>query len=370
MEDFLRKYPFLVQMEPSYFIGLYKQVFKLEFCFPCYPSTEKHRVNVFRGNSPVILGPELSAIPEVDNYVDSLLKSLQRFDTKLNAHSSSAISNQESTVLVMLSLEILSINRQYGCQAEFDQNLTVVEFSCFENKEKHKITLKRTIGHDYRVSQHTLPVLQVSEMFKRQTSLQRHIQTFLDTLEQLDEFYNNLNTIDELCYVILPAKIDTRTTYRIFKYDQKVFLKVALHPLQQTAVDIAFFGPTKLVAKLRETYDDRQKDWDPEYNVYTNLLRIFNMIAFPMRPTGPVGSASECETSCGICMDYHDTDDHIPIISCDNDQCKLIFHVHCLREWFSAQRESKKMFSISIGKCPFCTHKISSSFDDIMSLLA
>uniref|UniRef100_A0A182KEA0 RING-type domain-containing protein n=1 Tax=Anopheles christyi TaxID=43041 RepID=A0A182KEA0_9DIPT len=370
MNDFLQKFPFFVQLQTCHFVGLYKKVYKIRLHFPDYPTTNNRSVAVFRGNVPITLIPELATLVEVDEFVHKLLAWLDSTsETRSNTASSSICEN--STALTNLSLELLSIQRQYGCEVAFNKHLMHVKFGSFDNRGSHSISLTRTGEELFKVTEHTLPELAVSELFKRQTTLQRHVQVFLDLLDQLEEFYNNLNTIDELCYVILPAAIDTKTVYRIFKYDRKVFLKISLHPLQPSAIDIAFFGPTKQVAKLREIYDEKQDDWDVECNVYTNLLRLFNIISFPMRPTGHNETQQDeiGEDSCGICMNYQDTCDRVPVISCDNEQCNLIFHIQCLKEWFSTQRESKKIFSISIGNCPYCTHKISSSFDEMLVLL-
>uniref|UniRef100_A0A4Y0BGL4 RING-type domain-containing protein n=1 Tax=Anopheles funestus TaxID=62324 RepID=A0A4Y0BGL4_ANOFN len=349
-------------------IVLHFQVYKITLHFPNFPTTNSHRVTVFRGNLPIALPPEQSSILQVNKYVQNLLATLDSTNTLPNGTTSAPY--QDTTALTNLALELLSIQQQCGCKVAFNKTLTHVEFTSFEDRGNHSLALQRIGGELFKVTQHTLPELAVCEIFKRQTTLQRHVQVFMDTLEQLEEFYNNLSTIDELCYVILPATIDTKTTYRIFKYDQKVFLKISLHPLQPAAVDIAFFGPTKQVANLREIYDEKQDDWDPECNVHTNLVRIFNIIAFPMRPAGNLSESVQTnEENCGICMNYHDADDRVPIISCDNEQCNLIFHIHCLKEWFSTQRESKKIFTISIGNCPYCTHKISSSFDEMLEML-
>ncbi|XP_053663872.1 E3 ubiquitin-protein ligase FANCL [Anopheles marshallii] len=368
MNEFLQNFPFLVQLQPYHFVGLYKKVYKIKLYLPNYPTTTGHRVTVFRGNHPISLPPDHSSILQVDKFVHNLLAMLD--STNALPNGTSAVSFEDTTVLTNLALALLAIQHQYRCKVAFNKTLMHVEFTELESSGKHSLSIDRIGGELFKVAQHTLPELAVCEIFKRQTTLQRHLQVFLDTLEQLEEFYNNLSTIDELCYVILPATIDTKTTCRIFKYDQKTFLKISLHPLQPAAVDIAFFGPTKQVAKLREIYDEKQDDWNPECNVYTNLVRIFNIIAFPMRPSGDqsLGLPSS-EESCGICMNYHDAEDRVPIISCDNEQCHLIFHIHCLKEWFSAQRESKKIFTISIGNCPYCTHKISSSFDEILEML-
>uniref|UniRef100_A0A182SI40 RING-type domain-containing protein n=1 Tax=Anopheles maculatus TaxID=74869 RepID=A0A182SI40_9DIPT len=310
-------------------------VFKIKLHFPSFPKATNHCTTVFCANLPITLPPDQSTILSVDEYVANLLSTLDSTIALPNNRAASATSCEDSITLTNLALEMLSIQQQYGCKVAFNKTLMQVEFSSFDGRGDHCLALSRITGALFKVVRHTLPEQAVSEMFKRQTTQQRHVQVFLDTLEQLEEFYSNLSTIDELCYVILPAAIDTKTTYRIFKYDQKVFLKLTLHPLQAAAVDIAFFGPTKQVAKLREIYDEKQGDWDPECNVYTNLLRIFNILAFPMRPTAGDQSdslqASE-DSSCGICMNYHDAEARVPIISCDNEQCSLIFHVQCLKE--------------------------------------
>uniref|UniRef100_A0A6E8VLJ8 RING-type domain-containing protein n=1 Tax=Anopheles coluzzii TaxID=1518534 RepID=A0A6E8VLJ8_ANOCL len=374
MNDFRQKFPFLVQLEACHFVGLYKKLYQIRLHFPDYPTTNNHRVSVFCGNVPVTLDPEVSSIKEVDEFVQKLIDSLDS-GREGRPTSKPCSTGEPSTTLTNLALELLSIQRQYGCEVVFDKHIMHVEFSNFDGRRNHSLTLNRTGAELFKVAQHTLPELAVSELFKRQTTLQRHVQVFLDLLDQLEEFYNNLNTIDDLCYVVLPATIDTKTVYRIFKYDRKVFLKVSLHPLQPAAIDVGFFGPTKQVSKLREIYDERQDDWDADCNVYTNLLRIFNVIAFPMRPAANHEKSQQLgselgENSCGICMNYQDGYDRVPVISCDNEQCNLIFHIHCLKEWFATQRESKKIFTISIGNCPYCTHKISSSFDEMLVLLS
>ncbi|XP_058121419.1 uncharacterized protein LOC131263267 [Anopheles coustani] len=369
MELFLSKNPLLVQVKPFRFVGFYKQIFKLELHFPQFPNTENHRTRIFRGSSEINACSNLSSIVEVDAFVVALFESLDQLLSKHNSIANSP-TQQESVCLSNVALQILSIQQDYGLNVSFDKNLTRIEITGFDAANTHSLALQRTVEEQFKVINYTLPELAVTEIFKRQTTIHRHVQVFMDMLDQLEEFYNNLNTIDELCYVVLPMRIDTKTTYRVFKYNQKVFLKISLHPLQPEAVDLVFIGPTKQVADLREIYNEKQDEWDPECNVYTNLLRIFDIIAFPMRPTDQVDDGTNNEENCGICMGYRDDQNRIPIISCDNDKCSSIFHIDCLKEWFSTQRESKQFFTISIGHCPYCKHKISSSFEGMITLSA
>uniref|UniRef100_A0A182JMK0 RING-type domain-containing protein n=1 Tax=Anopheles atroparvus TaxID=41427 RepID=A0A182JMK0_ANOAO len=369
MEAFLLKNAFLAEIKPLHFVGLYKQLFKLDLHFPHFPSTKNYRVAIFRGNTEINLGANLCSISEVDEFVEVMFETLEGLLSQSNCITNS-VTQEKSSNLTNVAFQVLSVQQQNDLNISFDHSFSQIEITGFESNSMHSLVLHRTTGLQFKVTKHTLPELAVSEVFKRQTTLQRHVQVFVNMLDQLEEFYNNLNTIDELCYVVLPVQIDTKTTYRVFKYNQKVFFKISLHPLQPSAVDIVFIGPTRQVAELRGKYDEKQDEWDPECNVYTNLLRIFDIIAFPMRPTEQTENGTNNDENCGICMAYRDEHSRIPIISCDNDKCSLIFHIRCLKEWFSMQRESKQFFSISIGHCPYCKHKMSSSFDDMIMLSA
>lgn len=76
-------------------------------------------------------------------------------------------------------------------------------------------------------------------------------------------------------------------------------------------------------------------------------------------------STQNNECCCSICYAYR-TNEEIPIISCDNEKCDVIFHMTCLKNWFSTQVNSKRFLNVTLGTCPFCKEKISKSF---MSLI-
>ncbi|XP_058811608.1 E3 ubiquitin-protein ligase FANCL isoform X2 [Topomyia yanbarensis] len=225
----------------------------------------------------------------------------------------------------------------------------------------------RTSETEFRVTEHTLPDLGPSiELFKWNASIEMHTTSFVQLLDQLDEFYANLHKIDELCHVVDPLEIDNRTTWRIVKFSQKIFLKLTLHPLQPSSIVVTFIGPSKEIEYLRELYDEKIENWDPESDVYTNLLRTLEIMSFPMRNQDE-GVDSDA-INCGICMSYRDDHNMIPIVSCDNDKCLLIFHVGCIKKWFLSLVQSKTFFNISIGTCPYCKHKVSSSFDELLNI--
>lgn len=75
--------------------------------------------------------------------------------------------------------------------------------------------LSITKGLDVVVSQHSLP--DQHKWFQSTGTLTNYLNEFTKSLEQLEEFYSNINTIDELCFVVDPFQPSTKINFRIFK---------------------------------------------------------------------------------------------------------------------------------------------------------
>lgn len=74
------------------------------------------------------------------------------------------------------------------------------------------------------------------------------------------------------------------------------------------------------------------------------------LVYFPMKND----QDEEDELSCSICGMFR-MDDSIPIISCDNGKCDLVFHVVCLKQWLSMFADNKTFLHVELGaKCPMC----------------
>jgi E3 ubiquitin-protein ligase FANCL len=128
----------------------------------------------------------------------------------------------------------------------------------------------------------------------------------------------------------------------------KIYIRIDVNPLSASAVTVKLIGPSDEIEPLRKKYNEKMTDWDIDLDIYKNLLRIFELLYFPM--------PSDEETNqvrCSICYMYR-LENQIPIISCDNEQCDLVFHVVCLREWFATLTDSKTFLKITMGSCPFC----------------
>lgn len=61
----------------------------------------------------------------------------------------------------------------------------------------------------------------------------------------------------------------------------------------------------------------------------------------------------ENNLTCNICFTYR-FDGQIPLISCDNENCNVVFHKVCLKKWFATINDTKTVLDITFGICPFC----------------
>lgn len=136
--------------------------------------------------------------------------------------------------------------------------------------------------------------------------------------------------------------------------DEKVFLKITMDPYVPSNVQLKFIGPSEEVSGLRQTYLQRIGDWDTEVGAYKNLLRMFDILFFPYRPT----DSSWENKACGICYEVH-LDGTYPIITCFNYNCQVVFHSTCLGKWFQTFANSKVFCTVASGECPYCTQKLS-----------
>lgn len=74
------------------------------------------------------------------------------------------------------------------------------------------------------------------------------------------------------------------------------------------------------------------------------------LVYFPMRNDQDEDDLASCSI-CGIFR----MNNSIPIISCDNIKCDLVFHVGCLKQWWSMFIDSKTFLYVELGtKCPMC----------------
>lgn len=78
---------------------------------------------------------------------------------------------------------------------------------------------------------------------------------------------------------------------------------------------------------------------------------VIDMTSFPIR-TQQQHEADEAH--CGICLTYRSELGQIPIVSCDNERCTIVYHPACLRSWFQTLPNSRSCLDVTFGVCPYC----------------
>lgn len=103
----------------------------------------------------------------------------------------------------------LFISRDY-------QLLRISDFGEFEND--HHIELRVEDNMEVTVTSHSLPdIIDGSPILKTSGTIEGHFEMFLSYLRKLQSFYDNMNTIDEICFVVGPAKVTTKAVTRTLK---------------------------------------------------------------------------------------------------------------------------------------------------------
>lgn len=94
--------------------------------------------------------------------------------------------------------------------------LRIADFLEFEND--HYFELRVNDNMEVTVISHSLPdIIDGSPILKATGTIEGHFEAFLCYLRKLQSFYDNMNTIDEICFVVGPAKVTTKSVTRTLK---------------------------------------------------------------------------------------------------------------------------------------------------------
>lgn len=83
------------------------------------------------------------------------------------------------------------------------------------DSDSHYLILKLDEHLNVTILSHSLP--ENEKYFKSIGTIEMHSATFFSLYEQMDDFYAQMNTIDELTYVVDPEEVTTKHNYRVIK---------------------------------------------------------------------------------------------------------------------------------------------------------
>ncbi|XP_039962348.1 E3 ubiquitin-protein ligase FANCL [Bactrocera neohumeralis] len=372
-DDFLLRYPGII-VSGSNARGTVKlngKWYRLKVMCPHFPKLQEARLELLLPQQVKFTKIKKEDL-EADWTLYDLMEHLPQLQLK---YSDTANPNAKSLEITDSNIysEIAALYAPQDYQLELNDACSLLRFSKFAGYERHYL---QVVLPTLRITEHSLPdCVPWEEQLQKYENLTAMVQQFRNYLQDLRPFYENFADIDELCYVVQPKPpVSTKHNWRLFVLRERVFIKLVLSdpfaPIGSMSVQI--IGPTQAVEELRRTLSDGLSEWDVELDIHKNLLRIFDICYFPMPPgSGWMEVDGEVNTTeqkfCNICYSYQLEEGEIPIVSCDNLQCTLVYHAACLKEWFNTLTDGLDFLSVSFGTCPFCKTKLSTSFAELLT---
>lgn len=101
------------------------------------------------------------------------------------------------------------------CKVYISPDCQQIKIVPADDYDAHHLTLQLDDKLNVSVLSHSLP--ENERYFKPVGTIETHSATFFSLLDQMGEFYAQMNTIDELTYVVDPEEITTKHNYRVIK---------------------------------------------------------------------------------------------------------------------------------------------------------
>lgn len=123
--------------------------------------------------------------------------------------------NNKTLNIVHLQYSLLSFYRDARRKVFMNSACNQIKIVPVRDLDSHYLILKLDENLNVTVLSHSLP--ENEKYFKPIGTIETHSATFFSLYEQMDEFYSQMNTIDELTYVVDPEEITTKHNYRVIK---------------------------------------------------------------------------------------------------------------------------------------------------------
>lgn len=101
------------------------------------------------------------------------------------------------------------------CKVYISSDCQQIKIVPVEDYGAHHLTLKLDDKLNVSILAHSLP--ENEKYFKTAGTIDSYSATFFNLLDQMAEFYAQMNIIDELTYVVDPEEITTKHNHRVIK---------------------------------------------------------------------------------------------------------------------------------------------------------
>ena len=174
---------------------------------PQFPNTTGTEIQLIKDNKMIPFPTENSS--NVFDLMGTLEKELKG-DTLQPTHQ------EDISSYKVIIEQLKTIDGEYPYKLSDDYK--TVTFSGIPDHPGHNLTLRYDGKRQgFHIENHSLPDKCGA---LRGKTIGEFLENFKSELTMLEEFYGNLNDIDELCFVIAPVPVTTKDSYRIFKFSE------------------------------------------------------------------------------------------------------------------------------------------------------
>ena len=196
------------------------------------------------------------------------------------------------------------------------------------------------------------------------TPIRNVYQSFVETINKYQDFWNELDDIDANTWVLEPST-HRSIGHRHIYLNPCCKLILHVHPQQPRRL-----SKVRFVGSQAHSYEGMYQaySWDATRSVRENLEQCVGRSLAKNPENGLDTNEEGTFTSlraiwdCGICFcattptTNQQEDEQVSI--CENPKCARPYHASCLERWLSSLPTTRMSFDILIGTCPYCKDPI------------
>jgi hypothetical protein len=188
-------------------------------------------------------------------------------------------------------------------------------------------------------------------------SIYETYRRFRSMLDELEPYFRVLDDFDAHTWVLEPEHPTYAVSSRRLNLAPQCSLVVEIDPADPCRLpNVRFFGSEQRIEAMRNRFFERRALWDSSARTPRENLQVVLMMALPPRPADMMQNAKDNE--CGICYTYELEGEGIPDWACDAASCGRPYHRSCLRTWLASIPETRQLFQMYHGSCPYCGEPI------------
>lgn len=337
---------------------------RLKLIMPAYPSFEHAHVKFGRQIASLHnkefhkrMKELITTAFKTEQTVSSFLTQLQSLIREYmhNTDTKTLILNPDTMRYFLQELEA-ALQHLPDMLISSDQNLNIIKL----HYRDVSVTLQRCNSTElpWKVIASDLPNIPLFEGFEKNvTNLSVAKTKFKWQVEILRKAWEQLEEIDENCWVIDPLKPNKSHMYRRIHLSQSLSVTITIDPSNPNVLPIIkFSGSDNEVKRQMDDVSNNIHKWDYDCSILENLKMLLNMYEFSEQESIEEKKAIINNRECGICFS-----DELSDKICNNEKCMKHFHSICLSKWLQTNTGNQVVFDHIYGTCPYCKEKISCS---------